>query len=267
MSSLICGFILFDDLGNPLLIDASEDYLSRQDFFTMVIETIYLYRSRILKQKLNTLHIGDHYLYIGFLGGFILVVISNTRNDRLTGAISDVLENIVKTGYEPSLIFSNIVARERIKRIISTSLSMIPLHASRIVELARKIMLHLEYVRNRRSIDIDALLMSREDVEADVIAPKYVHESDVSIDGLLDMYFSGRFEMVVRLAPNIFILGDLPKILYVKALLNLLEREDLWGEYTIGMARSVVENVEDSTARRYLRMTMGLFLSFGFLLI
>jgi len=260
LSRVICGYILFDGRGNPILIDADDRYVGRQDIFAGVIEFIYLNMGRIRREMIDRFDLLGFTIYVGFLGDFLLAVISDTRDPRVRFALIDILRNIYELGYSGNLIFSNIVAKERVRRIISGGFSLPSPNIDRVRDLAERMMLCMEEAPRSTELGVDTVYFRIGQVRPKIKTTWRHRKKTRNIDDILEYYLKGMFDNVVKYAPSMFDEGDTPKILYVKASINLMRSGRSTEPPSVERINSVIDMIDDPLAKEYLRLSIGMFI-------
>jgi len=245
---------LLDNKGEILLLESiSVEYKNHQEIFTNVINTIRENIDAVKSLDLRIIKLGGYFLYLGTNKDFILAVLSAREDDRFLMAINLALRNI-RLLQNIDKIKSNVTIREKAKKVIFDSLSNTPPSSRVLLKLADDMIEATPTTDRLKNIGVDKLHLFA--VETEIESLRKTSSKEVTMESLIQAFFDGDFSFVVRNAPNIFSKGDLPRIIYAIAALNVNSFDPRVKSPSLGNIKGVVLDIEDPLAREYLLLNI-----------
>lgn len=207
---------------------------------------------------MKTAKINERYLYFGVNDRFVLAVLSLGEDERLILAINLALKNISAI-QNINLIDSNVTIKGKAKRVIFHSLSHLPPSSRLLWKLADDIINATTTAKTIKNIGVDKLHLFMGETKSESLKRSSFAKKS-TMDRLVRAFFDGDFKFIVEHAPSVFGEGDLPKIIYAVAALNLNSFDPKVRAPSLEKIKGVVLEIEDSLTREYMLLNIRAYI-------
>ena len=262
---MILGYLLLD-VGGTLLI--SREYMplfgDKEILFSGIMTAVSQALKEVVKEYIKHIETERYHLYFRFSKDFIIVIISDVRDDRIFSLMDNIVTELVETKIDSDDIRFSASIQKKISKIIDEKINRHPPPIATIEKLTNQLIAFIDNISGGEELKIE---------EISIEEPKGFDEREkqriktivgrIPMEDLIKYYLDGKIADIIRVAPRAFHEGDLVKIIYSKAALMLNSFDPKVQSVPLDYLRSVIQSIDDKIARQYLMLELKSFLFLG----